>query len=105
VDKLSAQVSWGRVGGLTAHSRHTSDEMLAGARAGFRRRFELAVDPAGTLDPAERERRATAAMRAHMTRLALRRHSRPNAKAAPVIVSPGAALEARRDRAEHPSES
>jgi len=53
--------------------------MLAGARADFRRRFALLVDPDGALDPQERERRATAAMRAHMTRLALRRHSRPNA--------------------------
>jgi hypothetical protein len=51
--------------------------MLAGARVGFRRRFELAVDPDGTLDTEERERRATAAMRAHMTRLALRRHRPP----------------------------
>jgi hypothetical protein len=76
--------------------------MLDGARAGFRRKFLLAVDPDGMLDPAERERRATAAMRAHMTRLALRRH-RPNAKAAPVIVSPGAAQEARRVGDEHPS--
>jgi hypothetical protein len=76
MDKPSQQSSWGRIGGLTAHSRHTPDEMLAGARAGFRRRFELLVDPDGTLEPEERERRATAALKAHMVRLALRRHRR-----------------------------
>ena len=79
MDKPSQQASWGRIGGLTAHSRHTADEMLTGARAGFRRRFELAVDPEGVLDAEERKRRATAALKAHMGRLAMRRHHPPAA--------------------------
>jgi hypothetical protein len=35
-------------------------------------RFERQVDPDGTLNPAERRRRAEQAMRAHMAGLALR---------------------------------
>jgi hypothetical protein len=35
-------------------------------------RYEREVDPDGTLDPRERARRAEYAMRAHMSRLALR---------------------------------
>jgi hypothetical protein len=35
-------------------------------------RYEREIDPDGTLDPGERARRAEYAMRAHMSRLALR---------------------------------
>jgi hypothetical protein len=41
----------------------------APARAAFLARFEREVDPDGTLDPAERERRATEARTAHFARL------------------------------------
>lgn len=41
------------------------------ARRGWYARFERQVDPDGTLPPAERARRADAAMKAHMARLAL----------------------------------
>jgi len=60
---------WGRIGGLTAHSRHSPVEMTAGARRGFRERFRRLVDPEGVLTPEERERRAERAMRAHMLTL------------------------------------
>jgi hypothetical protein len=39
---------------------------------GFLARFEKQVDPEGRLSPTDRQRRAEAAMKAHMTRLALR---------------------------------
>lgn len=41
------------------------------ARAGMRRKFELQVDPDGTMPPAEVERRVNSLMRAHMTRMSL----------------------------------
>lgn len=47
-------------------------EGTAAARAAFRDRFDREVDPDGTLDPAERARRAEAARKAHFTRLALK---------------------------------
>jgi hypothetical protein len=64
--------AWGRIGGLTAWSRHGSDRMLGPAHAGFRRRFERMVDPDGSMDPAERARRAERALRAHMLQMARR---------------------------------
>jgi hypothetical protein len=42
----------------------------ANARKASLNRFERQVDPDGTLDPAERQRRADSAMRAHMQRMA-----------------------------------
>jgi len=63
------QRRWGRIGGLTAHSRHSSVQMTAGARRGFHERFRRQVDPDGVLAPEERERRAERAMRAHMLSL------------------------------------
>ncbi len=63
------QRRWGRIGGLTAHSRHSSVEITAGARRGFQERFRRQVDPDGALAPEERERRAERAMRAHMLSL------------------------------------
>ncbi|MEI7743078.1 MAG: hypothetical protein WCK58_04915 [Chloroflexota bacterium] len=46
--------------------------MTRPARAAFAARFEREVDPGGVLEPAERRRRAEAAMRSHMLRLAAR---------------------------------
>lgn len=46
--------------------------MTRPARAAFAARFEREVDPGRVLDPAERRRRAEAAMRSHMLRLAAR---------------------------------
>ncbi len=62
-----------RLGGLARVARGDSEEMAATARRGFMRKFDLLVDPNNELEPAERERRANAALRAHMTRLALKR--------------------------------
>jgi hypothetical protein len=51
------------------------------ARQGFSDRFERMVDPAGELEPEERARRAAAAQKAHMTRLALASAKSRRAKA------------------------
>ena len=61
---------YGRIGGLRTRSRHDPGEYTSAARRAFLRRFELEVDPEGTLAPEERERRAEAALGAHMARLA-----------------------------------
>jgi hypothetical protein len=55
----------------TRWSREDPKEGTKPARAAFERRFELEVDPDGTLPEVERKRRAAAAMRSHMQRLAL----------------------------------
>ena len=56
--------------------------MLAGAHAGFMRRFENLVDPDHTLPDAERQVRAARLLRSHMLALAVRsakaRRSRAN---------------------------
>lgn len=58
---------------IAANTRWANDDPKAGtrhARAGFEARFERQVDPDGVLDPKERRRRAHAALKAHMARLA-----------------------------------
>lgn len=62
----------GRLGGLETSSRHDPRVYTAKARQTFLSRFALEVDPDQVLPPAERERRADALRRAHMTRLALK---------------------------------
>jgi hypothetical protein len=58
-----------RLGGLTTASRgHVN---TAAARAAFLDRFAREIDPEGLLSPDERERRASAARKAHFARLAL----------------------------------
>lgn len=61
-----------RLAAHAMHARHDSREVTANARQAFVERFEREVDPDGVLPAAERQRRAEHAMRAHMTRLALR---------------------------------
>ena len=68
----SRQSAWGRIGGLRTRARHGGEQMTRAARSGFRQRFEREVDPMGVLRPAERARRADAALRAHMLTLAQR---------------------------------
>lgn len=58
-----------RVAALCMHAQGKTN--TAAAHDGFQARFEREVDPDGTLSPEERQRRAQAAMRAHMSRLAL----------------------------------
>lgn len=60
---------------MAAHALHAQTdgrEHTRPAREGFMRRFEKQVDPDGVLSPAERERRAQHALKAHMTGLALK---------------------------------
>lgn len=60
----------GRIGGLTTSSRHDTKANTAPARKAFLSRFEREVDPDGSLPEAERQRRAEAAKKAHMLKLA-----------------------------------
>jgi hypothetical protein len=62
----------GRIGAYTLHSTHDSRELTVPARSAFLRGFEARVDPKGELPKAERQRRARAALKAHMGRLALK---------------------------------
>ena len=60
---------------IAAHIRWSREDPTANAvraQAGLVARFERQVDPAGTLEPAERARRVESARKAHMKRLALK---------------------------------
>ena len=61
----------GRIGAYALQASHDPRDTTANARAAFLERFSRQVDPACSLAPEERERRAAAALRAHMLRLAL----------------------------------
>lgn len=67
------RAKWGRVGALESWSR-TDDRAArtAPARRAALERFEREVDPDGVLTPFERARRAEAARKAHMQRLAIK---------------------------------
>lgn len=60
----------GRIGAFRLHAMHDSRALTQAARRAFLSGFERQVDPAGILDPAERERRALYARREHFARLA-----------------------------------
>ncbi|MGH3908822.1 MAG: hypothetical protein ACRDTE_32265 [Pseudonocardiaceae bacterium] len=60
--QIAANTRWSREDPATTGPR---------GQAGLLARFEREVDPGGTLEPAERARRAEAARKAHMQRLAL----------------------------------
>ena len=60
-----------RIAALTRAALYDGTAVTAKARSTFLESFEHAVDPSGALAPEERIRRANAALRAHMTRLAL----------------------------------
>ena len=62
----------GRIGAYSLHAQRDPRETTAKARASFLAKFELQVDPDHVLPRHERQRRADAARRAHMSRLALR---------------------------------
>jgi hypothetical protein len=59
-----------RIAAYTLHSTHDSAALTAPARAAFKSKFERQVDPEGVLPEPERRRRAEAARKAYMTRLA-----------------------------------
>lgn len=60
------------IAGLTRWSQQDPVAGTAKARQSFLARFEHQVDPDGVLEPAERQRRAEAAKRAHFKRLGIR---------------------------------
>jgi hypothetical protein len=62
--RMAAYVSWSRTEDPVARTEP--------ARKAARDRFERQVDPDGQLPHAERARRAEQAMKAHMTRIALK---------------------------------
>jgi hypothetical protein len=64
--KLRAQIA-----ANTRWSRENPAPTAARGQAGLQARFAREVDPDGALEPAERARRAEAARKAHMQRLAL----------------------------------
>jgi hypothetical protein len=59
------------IGGYAQKAKYDSRELTKNARTKFLSRFEREVDPDGVLPEPERGRRAHAALRAHMQRLAL----------------------------------
>ena len=61
-----------RQGGFARSAKYGGEEATRPAREAFISSWELMVDPDLSLDPAERTRRARAALRAHMTDLARR---------------------------------
>lgn len=60
----------GRMGGLAKSASNDSREGTQAARSAFLARFEREVDPEGVLPLKERLRRAEAARKLHMARLA-----------------------------------
>jgi hypothetical protein len=65
------RVRLGRLGALTVHSRGRTN--VGPARSAWEAKLAAEVDPDGTLDAAERERRIGYALRLRMTRLAMAR--------------------------------
>lgn len=61
-----------RLAALTRWSKESPAANAARGQAGLMARFEREVDPDRALPEAERSRRATAALRAHMLRLSNR---------------------------------
>lgn len=68
------------MGGLAVAAKYDAREITKPARKAFLARFEREVDPEGVLEPAERKRRATAAMKLHMAQLSWRAATAKRAK-------------------------
>lgn len=92
------RVRLGRIGALTVHARGRTNVRPAREAWEAALAAEFGIGP--DIDEAERKRRLAAALRVRMSRLARARWGRK--KAAPANVTPGAALEVRRVRAERP---
>ena len=75
----------GRIGGYVLRARHNPLEYTANARSAFLSRF-LPDDP--DLTPEERQKRAEAALRAHMLRLAYKSAKKRRRRAAPQEATP-----------------
>ncbi|HSW41270.1 MAG TPA: hypothetical protein VLM76_02040 [Patescibacteria group bacterium] len=80
----TSRAAAGRLGGLTTASRNDPKTYTSKARRTFLDNFAAEVDPEGVLPPEERDRRAVAARKLHMARLALR-SSRARARARQAI--------------------
>jgi hypothetical protein len=61
----------GRLGAYSQHAKYDVRETTKAARAARDQKFINEVDPEGTLDPAERDRRVAAARKAYFTRISL----------------------------------
>jgi hypothetical protein len=72
-----------RMGAHSLHARYDSSQLTANARAKFLAKFIDEVDPDRVLPEPERLKRAEHALRAHMTRLALRSAKARRKAAAP----------------------
>ena len=59
----------GRIGAHRLHSLYESKVLTSKANEAWWQKFRDEVDPDGQLDPGERERRASHAMRAYMLKL------------------------------------
>ena len=81
--QIGAHESWARTDDRAART--------APARKAALERFERQVDPDGTLEPAERARRAEHARRAYFLRLALKSAQARRARAGKSTVGGGAA--------------
>lgn len=62
----------GRIGAYALHSKYDSREITRAARAAYLAKWTREVDPQGVLPEDERDRRAEAALKAHMAKLALK---------------------------------
>ena len=76
--------SRGKIGGHVKASRYSPDELTAAARAGFRRKLELQVDPDGSLPEHERARRVEQARRAFYAGMARKRWQTRRARLAAI---------------------
>lgn len=65
------RITRARIAALTRWSKEDPKAQAERMQEGLMDKFRREVDPAGVLPEAERERRATAARKAHMQRLAL----------------------------------
>ncbi len=83
-----------RIGGYARAAKHDMREMTEPARRAYFAKFEAQVDPNGELPEAERTRRAMAAMRAHMARLAYERHKARRERQAAALIDEAMELEA-----------
>ncbi|MPZ49069.1 MAG: hypothetical protein GEU75_07165 [Dehalococcoidia bacterium] len=92
-----------RVGAFSLHAKYDSRELTVNARRAFARRFEDQVDPERQLPEAERQRRAEAAKRAYMARLALKSAEARRNKKAEASTGRGRGRPPKRRRRSEPS--
>ncbi len=87
-----------RIAGNTRAAKYTKAEIREQnkpARRAFFARFEAEVDPHGELEPEERQRRATAAMKAYMARLSFQRIKAERERQQDALIDDALGLEAK----------